>query len=164
MKLRIGFTAPICFAIASSTARFCSGEIAGDSHTRRSSSLSCTASHNGLATAAARLPRQSSARESRPPGRERNDWQWRPYLLAVLSQLLDELAHQRVVGRFVHAKLPRRQVHRQRRGIALQLAAGVAGDGGNFRLGALNHLLLVFLRGVADALFFRRGFALGRSA
>ena len=85
-------------------------------------------------------------------------------LLAVLSQLLGELANQRVVGGIVNVNLARGQIDGQRSGIAFQFAARIAGDGVDLSFRGLDNLLLVFFRGLPNARFFGGSFTLGRGA
>lgn len=57
--------------------------------------------------------------------------------------------------------LARRQIHRQRRRVTLQLATRAARYSRNLRLRGGNHLLLVFLGSLLDALLFGGSIALG---
>src|SRR5688572_8715772 len=85
-------------------------------------------------------------------------------LWPVLSQLVGESAHQRLVGSGVHLDAFFGERDRQFGGVGFQLAARGAGGGGYLLLGGADDLLLVFFGGGADALFFRHGLAVGGGA
>ena len=50
-------------------------------------------------------------------------------LFAILSQLIHELVHQRMIGGIIDPNFARGHINRQRGGVGLQLATGIAGDG-----------------------------------
>ena len=84
--------------------------------------------------------------------------------MTILSKLVDELAHQCPVGILIHADALGSDIERQRGGIVLQVAAGIAGNGINFHFGRLDHPVLVLFGGGADALFFGSGLLLRLAA
>src|SRR5664280_1407497 len=126
-KLRICLAAPICRTMASSTARFCSGEMAGDSHTRRSSALSWTASTMAFSCCRAMSGSVFCSRTTSTKARAYR-LAMAAILFSVLSQLAHELTQQRLIGRLVHFDLARCQINRQRGSVGLQFAAGIARD------------------------------------
>src|SRR5664279_2334999 len=160
-KLRICLAAPICRTMASSTALFCSGEMAGDSHTRRSSALSWTASTMAFSCCRATSGSVFCSRTTSTRARAYR-LAMAAILFAVLSQLAHELTQQRLIGRLVHFDLARCQINRQRGSVGLQFAAGIARDGADLGLNGFQYLALVVLRSLEDTLFFRRSLTLGR--
>src|SRR5664280_548414 len=160
-KLRICLAAPICRTMASSTARFCSGEMAGDSHTRRSSALSWTASTMAFSCCRATSGSVFCSRTTSTRARAYR-LAMAAILFAVLSQLAHELTQQRLIGRLVHFDLARCQINRQRGSVGPQFAAGIARDGADLGLNGFQYLALVVLRSPEDTLFFLRSLTLGR--
>ncbi len=164
IKLRIGFTAPICFAIASSTARFCCGKTAGDSHTRRRSSLSRTAS-----TIACSWRRAISAsilflENHFDQGAGVTAGNCGHSLLAVLSEMIGKLADQRVVSRVIDAQLAAPPGRRPARPRSLSARGARCAQSRRSPFRPPHNLLLVFFRSLADARLLGDSLTFCRSA